>query len=143
MKRRDFIELGVIATAGALIFPAFTGCAAPTATYRREGNKIHVPLSEFASTSDAQGAKYVIVRDEVSKTSIIVNQTGPNAFVALSMVCTHKGCEVTPAGGQLVCPCHGSVFTSRDGDVVKGPAERPLRQYSTSIVGSDVVVDLT
>ena len=45
---------------------------------------------------------------------------------ALSLVCTHLGCTVNVTPGNLVCPCHGSVF-DRHGVVLQGPADRPLR----------------
>lgn len=48
-------------------------------------------------------------------------------FRALSSVCTHLGCSVTRAasGEGFHCPCHGSRF-DRNGQVLKGPAPRPL-----------------
>jgi len=50
-------------------------------------------------------------------------------FVAYSAVCTHAGCTVAydSARGELVCPCHGSIYDPRHGaQVVAGPAPRPL-----------------
>ena len=51
---------------------------------------------------------------------------------ALSLVCTHEGCDIpTSAGGAVVsfqrihCGCHGSEFTGL-GAVLLGPATRPL-----------------
>jgi cytochrome b6-f complex iron-sulfur subunit len=44
---------------------------------------------------------------------------------AVSGICTHMGCRVTPSGSELRCLCHGSRF-SRDGLVVAGLAPRPL-----------------
>ena len=51
-------------------------------------------------------------------------------MTALSAVCTHAGCQVSfqagASGGQLVCPCHGSVFDAKTGAVIQGPAVTPL-----------------
>jgi thiosulfate dehydrogenase [quinone] large subunit len=50
-------------------------------------------------------------------------------FVAYSAVCTHAGCTVAydRARGELICPCHGSIYDPRHGaHVVAGPAPRPL-----------------
>ena len=49
-------------------------------------------------------------------------------FRALSAVCTHLGCITRhqPDRNIIACPCHGSQFTLA-GEVVAGPAPRPLR----------------
>jgi cytochrome b6-f complex iron-sulfur subunit len=59
---------------------------------------------------------------------------------AISIVCTHLGCIVTPTGDGFSCPCHGSQFAS-DGTVTKGPAPRALSWLSVSASGSTVIVD--
>ncbi len=64
---------------------------------------------------------------------VVKNADG--ALVAFSPLCTHLGCAYhweSRAGrskdGAFVCPCHGSTF-SREGDVITGPANRPLDRY--------------
>src|SRR5918997_2962074 len=61
-------------------------------------------------------------------------------FVAYSAVCTHQGCDVAYQGGNLACPCHGSVFDPADGAaVVTGPATRPLPEIPIKVQGGEVV----
>jgi thiosulfate dehydrogenase [quinone] large subunit len=48
------------------------------------------------------------------------------AIHCFSAICTHAGCEVAPRGDVLACPCHGARFDAATGEVVGGPAPRPL-----------------
>jgi len=50
---------------------------------------------------------------------------------AMSAVCTHLGCTVARTGEGFACPCHGSRF-SPSGDVLGGPAPRPLPQLEVT-----------
>jgi glycine/D-amino acid oxidase-like deaminating enzyme/nitrite reductase/ring-hydroxylating ferredoxin subunit len=58
---------------------------------------------------------------------LAVHRRDDGSLVARSAVCTHLGCVVrwNSAARTWDCPCHGSRFTT-DGDVLAGPAERPL-----------------
>lgn len=51
---------------------------------------------------------------------------------ALSLVCTHLGCTLNVTSEKLSCPCHGSEF-DRQGMVLKGPADRPLKRLSVEL----------
>ena len=53
----------------------------------------------------------------------------PDGFRAYSSVCTHLGCvtRFQPDRKLIACPCHGSRFTLEGGEVLTGPATRPLR----------------
>jgi cytochrome b6-f complex iron-sulfur subunit len=65
----------------------------------------------------------------------------PKGFVALSAVCTHKGCIVDWDGKGRVfqCPCHNGSFDER-GNVVSGLPLRALRSFHVGVVGDEVFV---
>ena len=53
-------------------------------------------------------------------------------WVAFDDTCTHEECSLAEGeldGGVIVCPCHGSEFDVRTGDVLTPPALEPLPIY--------------
>jgi Rieske Fe-S protein len=72
----------------------------------------------------------------------LVSRTNATAVIAIDAVCTHEGCTITGAAGDIyVCPCHGSRY-DRTGHVVNGPAKASLRQYSASVADGVVTISL-
>lgn len=73
--------------------------------------------------------------------SAVITQPTSGDFKAFSNICTHQGCAVSQISGQnIICPCHGSEFSIKDGSVVQGPATRPLPKKSVTVKGSQVIV---
>ena len=77
----------------------------------------------------------------------------PEGLLAIYWRCTHLGCTTPWAGdeefqlpsgerlqGIFHCPCHGAIYTPT-GQVVAGPAPRPLDLMELTIDGGKVVVD--
>ena len=60
-------------------------------------------------------------------------------FVAVSALCTHKGCVVKwDAGRRLfACPCHEGRF-DENGNVLAGLPRRPLPHFRVAPVGDEV-----
>jgi menaquinol-cytochrome c reductase iron-sulfur subunit len=58
-------------------------------------------------------------------------------LTAFSPLCTHLGCAYRWEAQKesFVCPCHGSQFTA-NGQVLKGPAGRPLDRYMVKVEGN-------
>lgn len=44
-----------------------------------------------------------------------------------------------PDGTKFACPCHGSQFDARTGDVLAGPAPAPLAKVAVRVTGGNVV----
>jgi thiosulfate dehydrogenase (quinone) large subunit len=82
-----------------------------------------VKLGPASRLPAGQAAEYRDPGD--GQPDIVIRETS-GALVAHSAVCTHAGCTVGYQGGQIVCPCHGSVFDARTGAVITGPATTPL-----------------
>ncbi|MFB9993041.1 ubiquinol-cytochrome c reductase iron-sulfur subunit [Deinococcus oregonensis] len=85
------------------------------------------------------GKGVVIARIEAAQAGAATS--GDLHLIALSDRCTHLGCGVQAAasGSGYSCPCHGSAFTLT-GDVVNGPAARPLDRLAIRIEGQNVFV---
>jgi Rieske Fe-S protein len=84
------------------------------------GNVADVPVGTLRRI-DSQPA--VIARDA-------------NGLYAMTITCTHRGCDVTAVGSgdaaALDCPCHGSRF-DRNGSVIRGPASSPLAHFAVEL----------
>jgi len=65
----------------------------------------------------------------------------PSGFVALSALCTHKGCVVKWDEKRRVfnCPCHEGLFDER-GNVIAGLPRRPLVPFRVGVVHGELHV---
>jgi ubiquinol-cytochrome c reductase iron-sulfur subunit len=101
---------------------------------------------------DQLGAPIVVVRIPVSQLDLPSGRDGwaPHGILAYSKICTHAGCAIglyrkpnfapTEPRPALVCPCHYSTFDpARGGDVIFGPAGRPLPQLPLRVDGSGLL----
>jgi thiosulfate dehydrogenase [quinone] large subunit len=71
-----------------------------------------------------------------------VVQPTKGEFLAFSAVCTHAGCTVqfVESVEQFQCPCHESIFSAVTGDVIQGPAPRPLPAIGIDVSAGDLYV---
>jgi len=82
-------------------------------------------MRTLRSLKPGQGA---VVKE--SGTQLAVYRRPGGSLAVLSATCTHMGCVVgwNDAERTWDCPCHGSRF-GIEGDVISGPAERPLERH--------------
>lgn len=62
---------------------------------------------------------------------VAVYREGEGDLVAFNARCPHLGCAVrwSPQEKSWDCPCHGSRFDGRTGEVLNGPANAPLARW--------------
>jgi Rieske Fe-S protein len=73
---------------------------------------------------------------------VVVTQPTAGEFKAFSAVCTHMGCIVNQiSNGTIDCPCHGSQYSITTGDVVSGPAPRPLPAKQIKVSGDSIFLE--
>jgi Rieske Fe-S protein len=79
----------------------------------------------------------VVLRGE----QLVVTQPTAGDFRVFSAICTHQGCMVgTVADGAIICPCHNSMYDIATGQVVGGPAPRPLAERPVTVDGGQITL---
>jgi cytochrome P450/nitrite reductase/ring-hydroxylating ferredoxin subunit len=83
-------------------------------------------------------------RVEVAGTAVCLARTGER-WLAFDDTCTHEECSLAEGeldGEVVICPCHGSEFDVRTGDVVTPPALDPLPIYEAREDGGTLFIRL-
>lgn len=147
IARRDFMRRSM-GTAGLVAAAALCdGCA----WFHKRDIQVHaapaagsvaIPLSDYPRFREPGGFVRVAGRD--GDLRIIVVRRPDRSLVALSMRCTHWGCDVDwkPDAGEFACPCHGSRFDSI-GRVLAGPADESLASFPVTEDADTVLVTFT
>jgi 3-phenylpropionate/trans-cinnamate dioxygenase ferredoxin component len=93
-------------------------------------------MAEFVAVARADELEEGEMRAvEVRGNKVAVVNVG-GTFYAFDDACTHMQCSL--AEGDLeettvICPCHGSEFDVRSGEVLQGPAREPVETYETRV----------
>lgn len=134
LKRRKF--LGVLT--GSTFAIAGIGTSITMVSYLRP-NVLFEPPTKFSvgRPEDIPVGMLIVMPEQ--KIYVVHAEEG---FIAMSAVCTHLGCmtRYEEADKRLVCPCHGSVF-STSGVVTEGPAPRQLERRELQLEDGQLIVD--
>ena len=108
-----------------------------TSAFSVDGNTITIDTSVSGGEALASAGGWLIA-SEYGFLAINVDGTRVRAF---SDVCTHASCRNAwqISNETFICTCHNSVF-NYSGQVVSGPANSPLPEYSASKNGSIITI---
>ncbi len=135
MERREFIKGSAAFCAGISVL-SMIGCAPQrSVSGEMENGKLKIKKADFLQEN------WVVVRSEKLNAPVFLSKNEKGEYSGVVMICTHKQCEVKPAGTVLACPCHGAEFAF-NGKVLKAPADKDLQMYKTSSDESNVYIHL-
>ena len=137
--RRRFIKqaAGISLTCSGMgMLSTLGGCVSTRyVSFIQSGNSLLVNKQEVGED------KFVLLSSDGLEAPIYLLKTENDKYQAIYLLCTHKFCDVKPAGAILACPCHGSEFT-QSGKVLKGPAESDLATFPVTSDGDNIYIQI-
>ena len=127
-------------TTSATPTPSATPTAAASPTPSPTSTKRLVKVAN--STDISVGGVKVIELDRATGLFLsIVLIRESTGLRALQAECPHAGYVVITNGGpELLCPAHNSLFSVKNGDVLRGPASTGLKSYEVIETGGEIFV---
>ena len=138
--RTEFLkQLGVIVAGGCVLSMSalLESCGSTAVNYKIQDKKIMIPVAEF----EARKKPLLVIREDVLPGPVLLTKDENGSYHSVLMICTHKGCELDLAGNQLLCPCHGSQFSSQ-GVVISPPANENLFSYPVEVSESTITISI-
>ena len=141
MDRRKFVKQSCslcLAVSSGMLAASLASCGSALPLYKTTvaDNKISVPAALF-TTGDFQ-----LIQPKSLYYNIGLKKERDGTYTALLLRCTHADNQLTPVGNGFKCTLHGSTF-DKEGHVTNGPAERPLKKYTTQIVSDQIIIHLS
>ena len=101
-------------------------------------------MADFVTVSDSTDSLDSLTAFEVSGERVAVARIADSLY-AFGDTCTHAGCSLAEGkleGSIVTCPCHGSQFDVKTGEVVHGPAQRPVSSYAVRVENGALQIEI-
>ena len=125
VDRRTFLSQAVLAAAATALAACGSSSSADTTAPTSINGSINV--AAYTKLTAIGGAQAVSINGQ----PVAIVRTGTSSFVALWMVCPHKGTQVNIVSSGFYCPNHGAQFNAT-GTWTGGQSTSSLRSYPTS-----------
>ncbi|KZB80756.1 ubiquinol-cytochrome c reductase iron-sulfur subunit [Amycolatopsis regifaucium] len=138
-SRRTVLSTGAAVAGVAVGAVTLTACGSEApSSGSAAAPPVAAPGETLTALSDLEVGQAKAAKTADGK-DVIVTRTAEGTAAAFSAICTHQGCAVVPAGAELNCPCHNSIFDAATGAVKKGPADKPLPSIAVRVANGQVV----
>jgi cytochrome b6-f complex iron-sulfur subunit len=134
VTRREFV---CQVSGGVLVALPFVSACAPFYYVGGglENGRLVVSLEDFGT------GPFALVDAPNLPMPIYLYRHESGSFTAVLTRCMHRGCQVEPTSGHLVCPCHGSEYDNT-GAILKGPTQLPLIRFPVETQGDQIYISL-
>ena len=117
--------------------PAATSAAAPAGAASSAAGNAAGNAANAIKTAEIPVNGGRIFADQ----KVVVTQPTAGKFEAFDTTCPHQGCAVNKvAENVIMCPCHGSKFSAKDGSVTHGPATKGLTKKTVNVSGDSITI---
>jgi Rieske Fe-S protein len=126
-----------LAIGAGMVVGSLSSCATlPVYKTAVNANKVVVPVSLFAQSN------FQLVQPQGMYYNIGLRKESDGTYTALLLRCTHADNQLNSTGNGFKCSLHGSAFDLQ-GRVTQGPAEKPLKKYTTEIISNNIIIHLS
>ncbi len=143
-RRTVLVTGGALSAAAALAACGGSGEGATASSAAPESSGGTAPSDTAAPAGEVLGpVDQVTVGSGVvyDGPKVVVTQPVEGDIRGFTAVCPHQGCLVSEVtNNEILCPCHGSLFSAQDGAVLVGPATTGLAAVDVSVVDDQVVL---
>ena len=155
ITRRGVVAAIGVAGAGACMCGMKSGCSSITkvgktplasaGSYMVENGLLSIDIEKVSQFAEVGGAVKII--DDGLNDRLIAARTGESEYAVVSLLCTHRGCEVeySHEHSEFRCSSLGSSKFKTDGTKIRGFAKKSLKRYVASldpISGNRLVITL-
>ena len=144
LSRRDVIRQAALLAGGGCLCHLPCGAAPPRSTHSStpalepgsltiENHRLSIELAKAPSLSAVGNAARISSSEPLL--NLIVVRAGKRRYVVLSGQCTHAGRPLSYLRSREVLQCNNFGHATFDlaGQVLKGPAEQPLKTYAVAL----------
>lgn len=138
-RTRRSVLKSVLAGMGVLSISRLIFRSKPLMGGEKKELLINLQNSQYGSLR-FQGGTLALDSNALDRKGLLLYRANEKEVLVYSRRCTHRGCQLRAfEEGISKCPCHGAAF-GLDGDVLSGPAKRPLKKYQGVLDGDQLII---